>query len=58
MPLNREIVGVLGPAGIKGAMELAGLPGGPVRAPLVALDAKQRARVAELLAAAGLAAAA
>jgi 4-hydroxy-2-oxoglutarate aldolase len=58
VPLHKEIVGALGPAGIKAAMELVGLPGGPVRAPLVPLDAKQRARVAELLTAAGLAAAA
>ena len=55
---NKEIVGGMGPAGIKAAMELVGLPGGPVRAPLQPLDAKQRARVAELLAAAGLPAAA
>jgi 4-hydroxy-2-oxoglutarate aldolase len=58
VPLNREIVGGLGPAGIKAAMELVGLPGGPVRAPLQGLDPKQRSRVAELVAAAGLAAAA
>jgi 4-hydroxy-2-oxoglutarate aldolase len=55
---NKEIVGGMGPAGIKAAMDLVGLPGGPVRAPLQPLDAKQRARVAELLAAAGLPAAA
>lgn len=53
-PLAREIVGRLGPAGVKAAMELVGLPGGPVRPPLVALDARTRARVAERLAAAGL----
>lgn len=58
VPLNKEIVGGLGPAGIKAAMERVGLPGGPVRAPLQPLDAKQRARVAELLSAAGVAAAA
>lgn len=54
-PLHREIVATLGPAGIKAAMELVGLPGGPVRLPLVGVDGKQRARVAELVAAAGLA---
>lgn len=54
VPLHKEIVGGLGPAGIKAAMECAGLPGGPVRPPLQAVDAKQRARVAELMAAAGL----
>jgi len=57
-PLAREIVGTLGVPGVKAAMELVGLPGGPVRPPLVALDARQRAHVAELLAGAGLKAAA
>jgi 4-hydroxy-2-oxoglutarate aldolase len=55
-PLAREIVGALGPAGIKAAMEIVGLPGGgPVRPPLVPTDAGQRARVAEVLAASGIA---
>ncbi len=59
VPLHREIVAALGPAGIKGAMDAAGIAGGgPPRAPLPPLDARQRARVAELIAAAGLAAAA
>ncbi len=58
VPLNKEIVGGLGPAGIKAAMDVVGLPGGPVRAPLQDLDPRQRARVTELVAAAGLAAAA
>lgn len=53
-PLAREIVGVLGPPGIKAAMELVGLGTGPVRPPLAALDARQQAKVAELLAGAGL----
>jgi 4-hydroxy-2-oxoglutarate aldolase len=57
-PLAREIVGELGVPGIKAAMDLVGLPGGPARAPLAPLDARQRSRVAELLAAAGLKAAA
>ena len=56
-PLAREIVGSLGVPGIKAAMDLLGFPGGPSRAPLAALDARQRARVAELVAAAGLRAA-
>jgi len=56
-PLAREIVGALGPAGIKAAMEIVGLPGGPVRPPLAPVDAKQRARVAEVLAASAIAAA-
>ena len=57
-PLHKEIVVALGPAGVKAAMDAVGLPGGPVRAPLQPVDAKQRARVADLVAAAGLAAAA
>jgi 4-hydroxy-2-oxoglutarate aldolase len=57
-PLAREIVGALGPAGIKAAMDEVGLPGGPVRSPLQPLDARRRARVAECLATAGLKAAA
>jgi 4-hydroxy-2-oxoglutarate aldolase len=58
LPLAREIVGALGPAGIKTAMDVIGLSCGPVRPPLVDLDAKSRARVADLLSAAGLRAAA
>lgn len=57
-PLARDIVGAFGPAGIKAAMEVVGLSCGPVRAPLTDLDARQRARVADTLAAAGLRAAA
>jgi 4-hydroxy-2-oxoglutarate aldolase len=58
VPLARDIVGALGPAGIKAAMELVGMPCGPVRPPLVGLDARQLARVRDLLTVAGLAAAA
>jgi 4-hydroxy-2-oxoglutarate aldolase len=58
VPLAREIVGELGVPGIKAAMDLVGLPGGAPRAPLLPLDARQRGRVADLLAAAGLQAAA
>ena len=57
-PLAREIVGELGVPGVKAAMDAVGLAGGPLRAPLVALDGRQRRRVAELLAGAGLKAAA
>ncbi len=58
VPLAREIVGELGVPGIKAAMDLVGLPGGPARAPLAPLDARQKSRVAELVSAAGLRAAA
>lgn len=53
VPLARDIVAALGPPGLKCAMDLAGLAGGPPRAPLRACDAAERARVAELLAAGG-----
>ena len=57
-PLARDIVGAFGPAGIKAAMDVVGLGCGPVRSPLVDLDARQQARVVDCLAAAGLRAAA
>ena len=57
-PLSRDVVSALGPAGIKAAMVQVGLPCGPVRSPLVRLDARGEARVAGALAAAGLRAAA
>ena len=49
-PLDREIVGKLGPAGVKAAMDAVGLAGGPVRAPLAPLAAGDRERVARLVA--------
>ena len=58
LPLARDIVGAFGPAGIKCAMDIVGLSCGPVRQPLVDLDARQRAKVCDTLAAAGLRAAA
>lgn len=51
VPLDREIVGKLGPGGVKAAMDAVGLYGGPVRAPLAAVAAADRERVARLLAA-------
>jgi len=54
VPLAREIVAPLGPPGLKCAMDLVGLSGGPPRPPLALCDAAERARVAELLVAAGL----
>lgn len=53
-PLAREIVNGMGPAGIKAAMEIVGCPMGPPRSPLQPLDGRASARLAELLAAAGL----
>jgi len=57
-PVAREIVGALGPAGIKAAMDVVGLSCGPVRSPLCEVDNRQRAKIRELLSSAGLKAAA
>ena len=54
VPLARSIVGEMGVAGVKAAMDAVGLPGGPVRPPLLPLPGEQRARVRELLRAAEL----
>jgi 4-hydroxy-2-oxoglutarate aldolase len=48
-PLAAEIVGRMGVAGVKAAMDRVGLRGGSVRAPLLSLSAADRMRVAELL---------
>src|SRR5205807_2739008 len=48
-PLDKEIVGRLGPAGVKAAMDAVGLYGGPVRAPLASLAPADRERVAHLV---------
>ena len=48
-PLGAKIVGELGVPGVKAAMDRAGLAGGPVRSPLMPLDAAQTAVVDELM---------
>jgi len=48
-PLDKQIVGALGPAGIKAAMDAVGLHGGPPRAPLAPLAPADRERVARLV---------
>jgi dihydrodipicolinate synthase/N-acetylneuraminate lyase len=48
VPLDKEIVGKLGPGGVKAAMDAVGLYGGPVRPPLAPLAAPDRTRVAKL----------
>jgi 4-hydroxy-tetrahydrodipicolinate synthase len=48
-PLHREIVGKLGPAGVKAAMDAVGLYGGPVRAPLAPVSHQDRERVSTLV---------
>jgi 4-hydroxy-2-oxoglutarate aldolase len=50
LPLARDIVGALGPAGIKAALDAAGFVGGPVRSPLRPLDTAVRRRVDDLIA--------
>lgn len=53
-PLHRGIVGRLGVPGIKAAIDLVGLVGGPVRGPLADLAAPEREHVAGLLTDAGV----
>jgi 4-hydroxy-2-oxoglutarate aldolase len=48
-PLDKEIVGKRGPAGVKAAMDAVGLYGGPVRPPLTPLAADDRERVSALV---------
>ncbi len=48
-PVNMAIVGELGVPGVKAAMDAVGLRGGPVRGPLLDLDAAGRARVSALV---------
>jgi 4-hydroxy-2-oxoglutarate aldolase len=54
-PLGAKIVGELGVAGVKAAMDRVGLAGGPVRSPLLPLDSAQHSLVNQLLEAAELA---
>jgi 4-hydroxy-2-oxoglutarate aldolase len=53
-PLNRGTVGERGIPGVKAAMDLAGLVGGPVRPPLMDLGSAERGAVAALLKDAGV----
>ena len=48
-PLDREIVGKLGPAGVKAAMDAVGMYGGPVRPPLAPIAPADRERVTALV---------
>jgi 4-hydroxy-2-oxoglutarate aldolase len=56
-PLGAKIVGEMGVAGVKAAMDAVGLRGGVLRSPLLSLTAEQRATVGEMLKSAELAAA-
>ena len=48
-PLDKEIVGKLGPAGVKAAMDAVGLYGGPPRPPVAPLSPADRERVSALV---------
>ena len=56
-PLAAVIVAELGVPGVKAALDAVGLAGGPVRSPLLDLDAAARSRVSGLLSEVGAAAA-
>lgn len=49
VPLDKEIVSKLGPAGVKAAMDAVGMYGGPVRAPLAPVTAAERERITALV---------
>ena len=53
-PLAMDIAGAMGPAGIKAAMDLVGLSGGPTRAPLLPVSAEELETTRARLAGAGL----
>jgi 4-hydroxy-2-oxoglutarate aldolase len=53
VPLATDIAGAMGPAGIKAAMDLVGLSGGPPRAPLLPVGGEELATVRARLGAAG-----
>jgi 4-hydroxy-2-oxoglutarate aldolase len=53
-PMHQGIVGGLGIAGVKAAMDATGTYGGPVRAPLRDLTGQDRAKMSKLLSDGGL----
>jgi 4-hydroxy-2-oxoglutarate aldolase len=53
-PLAMDIAGAFGPAGIKAAMDLVGLSGGPPRSPLQPVSDEERAVIRARLETAGL----
>ena len=53
-PLAMDIAGAMGPAGIKAAMTMAGLAGGPPRSPLLAIDGDELATVRARMESVGL----
>jgi len=53
-PLAMDIAGAMGPAGIKAAMDLVGLSGGPTRSPLLPVSAEELETIRTRLTGAGL----
>jgi 4-hydroxy-2-oxoglutarate aldolase len=53
-PLAMDIAGAMGPAGIKAAMDLVGLSGGPTRSPLQPVSAEELETIRTRLSGAGL----
>ena len=53
-PIAADIGGALGPAGIKAAMDMVGLKGGPTRSPLLAVTTEEQAMVRTRLESAGV----
>lgn len=53
-PLAMDIAGAMGPAGIKAAMDLVGLSGGPTRSPLLPVSAEELETIRTRLSGAGL----
>jgi dihydrodipicolinate synthase/N-acetylneuraminate lyase len=54
LPLHNEIVGGIGIAGVKAAMDATGLYGGPVRPPLLDLNDEGRRKMMSVLQGAGI----
>jgi 4-hydroxy-2-oxoglutarate aldolase len=54
VPIATEIGGAMGPAGIKAAMDMVGLSGGPPRSPLLAASEAERAKIRAVLTEAGV----
>ncbi len=54
IPLNTAVTIQFGIAGLKSALDLIGMYGGPVRSPLVSLDSDQQGEIKKLLKGAGI----
>jgi len=54
LPVNTAVTKQFGIAGLKGAMDLMGMYGGPVRLPLLPLEGGQKKEIEEILQKAGL----